>query len=204
MNKGQKWFASILIFALLVFMILRAMTTPDQAYRVEKTAKDDKKGTEEEGTDFLQSAVDGAESLVNMEAENDLHFSDQITLWYTDESLKEYLESEALSFQGEHGIKIDPVLVSGVELLEQINRASVYEHDEVKEGEEKIIPPDLYITSHDNLLKAYYAGLAVPVTDADVVVVPSNYPQTAINAVTCSDRVVGYPFYYETNYLLYN
>ena len=202
MSKGQKWFASILILFLLAFMVLRALTTTDQAYRIIENDKEADAGASEKGPDFLQSAVDGAGSLVNGGEEESLHFSDTLTLWYTDESLKEYLESEALSFQGEHGIKINPVLVSGVELLEQINRASVYADEEAVEGEEKTVPPDLYITPHDNLLKAYYSGLAVPVSDADMVVVPSNYPQTAINAVTCSDRVVGYPFYYETNYLL--
>ncbi|MCR4740032.1 MAG: sugar ABC transporter substrate-binding protein [Lachnospiraceae bacterium] len=204
MSKGQKWFAAVFILLFLGFIMLRATTTTDRAYRITDTDKEENAASDGESTDFFQTAVEGAGSLVNSEEQPDLRFSDTITLWYADESLKEYLESEALSFQGEHGIKIDPVLVSGVELLEQINKASVYADEPAKEGEEKTAPPDIYITPHDNLLKAYYAGLAVPVTDAEVVVVPSNYPQTAINAVTCSDKVVGYPFYYETNYLLYN
>ncbi|NLG02525.1 MAG: extracellular solute-binding protein [Clostridia bacterium] len=117
-----------------------------------------------------------------------------LILWYTDESLTDYLNSMALAYQEETQIKVTPVLMSGVEYLEQINRASVDNKDF----------PDLYITSNDNLLKAYYAGLAEPIQDKDQVVIPKNYPQTALHAVACDDSYVAYPFYYETNFFLYN
>ena len=117
-----------------------------------------------------------------------------LILWYTDESLTDYLSSMALAYQEETQIKVTPVLKSGVEYLEQINRASI-DNNEF---------PDLYITSNDNLMKAYYAGLAEQIQDEEQIVVPKNYPQTALHAVACDDVYVAYPFYYETNFFLYN
>ncbi len=118
-----------------------------------------------------------------------------LILWYTDESLTEYLNSMALAYYEEYGgTKVTPVLVSGVEYLEQINHASVYDE----------ATPDLYITSNDNLMKAYLAGLAVPIAEQEETVTAKNYPETALHAVTCRDAYVAYPFYYETNFFLYN
>lgn len=117
-----------------------------------------------------------------------------LILWYTDESLTDYLMSISLAYQGYSGTKVSPVLVSGVEYLEQINAASINDQD----------APDLYITSNDNLMKAYLAGLATKIEDPDKVVIPQNYPQTALHAVGCDGELVAYPFYYETNFFLYN
>ncbi|HKM20412.1 MAG TPA: extracellular solute-binding protein, partial [Lachnospiraceae bacterium] len=118
-----------------------------------------------------------------------------LILWYADEALTEYLNSMALAYYEEYGgTKVTPVLVSGVEYMEQINKASV--DDEAA--------PDLYITSNDNLMKAYLAGLAVLITEEEETVIPKYYPLTALHAVTCRDAYVAYPFYYETNFFLYN
>lgn len=172
MSRSRKIAISVFMAAVLLLMLYVSLTTDDPGYR------------------FLSEEEEAA-----------VH-DNALLLWYTDESLTEFLETEALSFQGEYGIKVRPELVSGVELLEKINRASVYEGEEM-DGE-VLDAPDLYITSHDNLMKAYYAGLAEPVPDAGLVIIPKNYPQTAIQAVTCNDTIVAYPFFYETNYLLYN
>ncbi|HAG69047.1 MAG TPA: sugar ABC transporter substrate-binding protein [Lachnospiraceae bacterium] len=172
MNRGQRIIAAIVCVAVLVGMVYVSLTTDNFSYR---TPRDEEVFRSNE---------------------------DALLLWYTDESLSEYLETEALSFMGEHGVRIRTELVSGVELLEQINNASIYEGEE-RDG---VYPeaPDLYVTSHDNLMKAFYSSLATEIPDASVTIVPSNYPQTAIQAVTCGGRIVAYPFYYETNYLLYN
>ncbi len=172
MTRGKRITAAVICLAALAGMVYISLTTDNFSYR---TPRED-------------------EAFTN----ND----DSLLLWYTDEALTEYLETEALSFQGEHGVKVRTELVSGVELLERINEASAYEGVETEE--EYTEAPDLYITSHDNLMKAYYSGLATVITDAGITIVPSNYPQTAIQAVTCAGKVVAYPFYYETNYLLYN
>ena len=122
-----------------------------------------------------------------------------LTLWYSDDALTEYLTSVALSFQQDQGIKVNIILKDGVQFLEAINAVSV---KPVTERDEPL--PDLYITSHDNLLRAYLAGLASPITDPAGVVTDAMYPQTALDAVSCYDHYVGYPLYYETNFLLYN
>ena len=131
-----------------------------------------------------------------------LHEPDTLILWYTDDSLTDYINDTAVSYRAEKGVRVKPVLVSGVELLEQINHASIYEGTE--ENGEILTAPDMYITTHDNLMKAYYAGLASEITDPQKMVNAINYPQTSLHAVSCSGKYVGYPLYYETNFLLYN
>ena len=52
----------------------------------------------------------------------------------------------------------------------------------------------------DDSLTEYLSAQA----DPQKVVNAMNYPQTALHAVTCAGKRVGYPLYYETNFLLYN
>ena len=122
-----------------------------------------------------------------------------LTIWYCDEALTDYLTGVALSFEQDQGVKVNVVLKDGVQFLEQINENSLMEDRDRTEA-----LPDLYITSHDNLLKAYLAGLASIIQDPDGVVGPDMYPQTALNAVSCYSHYVAYPLYYETNFFLYN
>lgn len=120
-----------------------------------------------------------------------------LTLWYNDEALTEYLQSVSLSFQHSQGVKVNLVLKSGVEFLEAINNISI--SDSPNEA-----MPDLYITSHNNLLRAYLAGLADVVIDPQNIMNDTSFPDTALRAVSCYGEYVAYPFYYETNYFLYN
>ncbi len=123
-----------------------------------------------------------------------LFFEDRpLTLWYTDEALTNYLESAAFDYQEKTGERVIPVLVSGLEYMEQIYKASMEE-----EG------PDLYIMSNDTLEKAYLAGLSYEIKDETGIVNEGNYPLPALWAVSYGDKRLGYPFYYETSILLYN
>ena len=122
-----------------------------------------------------------------------------LTLWYTDEALTDYLNYVALAFKQEQGIKVNLVLKSGVEFLENISSASVTDESMREEA-----MPDLYITSHDNLLKGYLAGISSIVTDPIEIMNNSYFSDTALNAVTCYGNYVAYPLYYETSYFLYN
>jgi len=122
-----------------------------------------------------------------------------LTLWYSDEALTDYLSSVALSYQQDKDIKVNIVLKDGVQFLEDINAISLADPKDRQEA-----APDLYITSHDNLLRAYLSGLASEVTDPAQVMTLQYYPKTALDAVTCYDHFVAYPLYYETNYFLYN
>ena len=115
-------------------------------------------------------------------------------IWYTDEALTDYLSSMAVKYNEEHGVRVIPTLQSGLELLQKINEASLTTE----------YYPDLYIASNDNMEKAYLAGLAMEISDEDRVISLQNFPESAMHAVTYQQKILGYPFYYETSALLYN
>lgn len=115
-------------------------------------------------------------------------------IWYTDEALTDYLSSMAVHYNEEHGVRVIPTLQSGLELLQKINEASLTSE----------YYPDLYIASNDNMEKAYLAGLAMEIFDEDDTVSLKNFPESAMHAVTYQQKILGYPFYYETSALLYN
>lgn len=119
---------------------------------------------------------------------------DDLVLWYTDAHLTDYLNSVALNYQDDHDIRVIPVLVSGVEYLEELNKAST-----AMDGS----GPDLYIAGNDMLAKAYLAGLAGPVEDI-AFLENGDFPDTSLDAVTYRDKIIAYPYYYETSFLLYN
>lgn len=119
---------------------------------------------------------------------------ESIRVWYTDEALTDYMNSAAVAFCEENNIRVVPVLVSGLEYLDAINKASVEEKE----------MPDLYVSVNDTLEKAYLAGLASEVQDTQNICTTEYFPKTALNAVTYKDKLLGYPFYYETSVLLYN
>ena len=117
-----------------------------------------------------------------------------IVLWYTDDALTDYLNSKALEFYDRTDIRVETKLVSGLEYLEAINRASISESE----------APDLYIVSNDSLEKAYLSGLATELTETALVSQEEGFGQAAVNAVTYQGKIVGCPFYFETSALLYN
>lgn len=128
-------------------------------------------------------------------AESIFRHKESVYFWYTDETLTDYLNSAAVAYnETKEDIRVVPVLVSANDYLEAINEASL-------EGESV---PDVYLLSHDSLEKAYLSGLATQVKDYDNVCTTDSFPQTALDAVTYHDKIVGYPFYYETSVLLYN
>lgn len=116
-----------------------------------------------------------------------------IYLWYTDEALTSYLSGAAVTYNETHDVRIVPILESGLEYLEKINQASLENS-----------APDLYIISHDSLEKACLAGLASEVKPGDGVVMEDVYIGTGLQAASYKDKIVGYPFYFETSSLLYN
>ena len=177
----RRWICAALLVILAGGIVYAASTTDDPAFA--KVSELDPVIHEPEDIDEGQKFFDDG----------------SITLWYSDDALTEYLTSVALSFQQDQGVKVKVVLKDGVSFLEAINECSIREPEE---GGEKL--PDMYITSHDNLLRAYLAGLASTITDPAGVVTDEMYPQTALDAVSCYDHYVAYPLYYETNFLLYN
>lgn len=122
-------------------------------------------------------------------------YTTTLYIWYTDEALTDYLSSVAVKYNDEKGIRVIPVLQTGLELLEKINEASLASDANT---------PDLYIASHDIMEKAYLGGLATEISNPGGQVTADNYGQAAIRAVTYQGKLAGYPFSFETSALLYN
>lgn len=127
-------------------------------------------------------------------SENGFRGKETIYFWYTDDALTDYLNSAAVVFNEENDVRVMPVLVSATEYLETINHASLYT-DRI---------PDMYLIGNDSLEKAYLAGLATEVADEQGICSTEFFPKTALDAVTYKDKLIAYPYYYETSILLYN
>lgn len=125
----------------------------------------------------------------------DISKKETIHLWYTDDAITDYLSSKTLDFYNQTDIRVDIRLVSGLEYLEAINKASLNDDEET---------PDVYIITNDSLEKAYLSGLAVELDESVPIYKPSEYSQAAKNAVTYDNKYVGCPLYFETSALLYN
>ena len=118
-----------------------------------------------------------------------------VRIWYTDENLTGYLQSKAVSYtQSSQYVRVEPVLVSGLEYLEAINKASISEDSY----------PDLFIITNDSLEKAYLAGLAVEIADGEDYFSDEMFPAAAVNSVMYKDKYIAYPLYFETSSLIYN
>ncbi len=133
---------------------------------------------------------------VREKAEENYFFMDKDTLylWYMDESLTDYLNSAAVAYNEKYNVRVVPRLTTGRDYLEELNEHSV-------SGEEM---PDMFIVSNDSLEKAWLAGLASEIRDDSNICTTENFPQTALDAVTYKDKLIAYPFYFETSVLLYN
>lgn len=134
---------------------------------------------------------------IRTEQPENLFFVDEketIYFWYSDDSMTDFINSAAVSFGELHDVRVIPQLASDNEFLEAVNAASLHSEN----------VPDAYIISNDSLEKAYLAGLASVIEDGGALVNTTNYPQTALSAVTYHDKLVAYPYYYETSVLLYN
>ncbi len=118
-----------------------------------------------------------------------------IHLWYTDDSLTDYLNNKALDFYNATDVRVETKLVSGLEYLEAINQASLSDEETT---------PDVYILSNDSLEKAYLAGLSTPINNTKTLEDSTLFSQAARNAVSYHGNYVGYPLYFETSALLYN
>lgn len=118
-----------------------------------------------------------------------------IRLWYTDDALTNYFGSKTLEFYDQTDVRVETKLVSGLEYLEAINKASLSDDGET---------PDVYILGNDSLEKAYLAGLATALDEAVPIYTPEVYSKAAENAVMYDGKFVGCPLYFETSALLYN
>jgi maltose-binding protein MalE len=100
-----------------------------------------------------------------------------------------------LEFYDSTDIRVDVNLVSGLEYLEEINKASI---------DEEMDTPDIYIVSNDSLEKAYLAGLATELDESSLIYDHELFGDAARNAVSYDGKYVACPMYFETSVLLYN
>ncbi|MDR0948281.1 MAG: extracellular solute-binding protein [Lachnospiraceae bacterium] len=113
---------------------------------------------------------------------------------YSDESLTAYIEGASAAYGEHHNVRVIPQLIAEGDFVEAIHEATMQTNE----------VPDLYLLNHDSLEKAYLAGLAAPIHDSTKIVTGAYFPQTALSAVTYQDKLLAYPFSYETSILLYN
>ena len=117
-----------------------------------------------------------------------------LVLWYTDDKLNAYLVEAAEEFEKNHHVEVTLQLVTAVDYIEHINTASISD----------LGGPDLFITSSELLEKARLAGLTVENNSFSDREMDSYFPQKAQDAATCGGKLVAYPFYFETCFMLYN
>lgn len=117
----------------------------------------------------------------------------ELTIWYTDAKLNEFMLEAAEEYKAETGITINAQLISAVDYVEKISDATFIEEN----------GPDLFVAGSDLLQKALYAGIVdnqVSYSEKE----RANIPEKAFDAATCNGKLIGYPFYFESCFLLYN
>ena len=117
-----------------------------------------------------------------------------LVLWYTDDKLNAYLVEAAEEFEKTHNVEVTLQLVTAVDYIEHINTASISD----------LGGPDLFLTSSELLEKARLAGLTVENTSFSDRELDNYFPQKAQDAATCGGKLMAYPFYFETCFMLYN
>lgn len=117
----------------------------------------------------------------------------ELVLWYTDAKLNDFILEAAKEYEEETGIHIHPQLISAVDYVEKISEATLIQ----EQG------PDLFVAGSDLLQKILYAGLVSEQVSYEKAEL-EEIPQKAFNAATCDGKLTGYPFYYESCFLLYN
>lgn len=118
---------------------------------------------------------------------------EELTVWYTDPGIEAYMNAAAAAYQEETGIHVSLVEMSSIDYLENINQANI------TEGQTKA---DIYILNSNLLEKAYLAGLTTKTDEAYDEI--AAYPEPAVSACIWQGKSLGYPFYYETSFFLYN
>lgn len=137
---------------------------------------------------------DNYEKLSIVDTESIYTDTDTITIWYTDSYMEEYIRNAAVVYEEETGVRVVPTYVSGLEFLEAIQEATIDED----------YGPDLYIIGSESLEKAYLSGLCAEVSDSNIVLNSSHFPQTSLNAITYNGKKLGYPLIFEGSVFLYN
>lgn len=131
-------------------------------------------------------------SLIEPESARDTE--DVLTIWYTDAYLEEYIRNAAVVYEEKTGVKVVSTRVSGLEYLEQIQKATI------DDG----YGPDLFVLSNESLEKAYLSGLCYELKDSRRVLNSTYFPEVSLDAISYSDYKLGYPLFFDCSIFLYN
>ena len=146
----------------------------------------------------LSGALAVSENAVANAADTGLGKKTVLRVWYTQDSMTEYLKKKASAYSAEHeDILVVPMLAQQAEYLESVYQASIREDADS-------FMPDLYLTTNDTLEKAYLSGIAMPIDDPENRVCEEDFPDAALCSVTYQGNKVAYPLSYETAIFLYN
>ena len=129
-----------------------------------------------------------------IEPESARETDDVLTIWYTDAYLEEYIRNAAVVYEEKTGVKVVSTKVSGLEYLEQIQKATI------DDG----YGPDLFVLGSESLEKAYLSGLCYELKDSHRVLNSTYFPEVSLDAISYSDYKLGYPLLFECSIFVYN
>ena len=133
-----------------------------------------------------------AESSIQR-AGDEIAESYDLTLWYYDEDLTDYVDLIKNEYFRKTGLRVECQYVSAVSFFEKINTLN-------NTGEEM---PDVYITETGFLEEAYLGGTARVNSDTDTYSL-RNYSRNALSSVMYDKKMVGYPLFFDTAFFVYN
>lgn len=139
-------------------------------------------------------AIRGGE---NAGSSSELLFSRRktIDLWYTDDSLTDYLKSVCVAYtDSQSDYRVEPTLIDDTDYLQKIYEASV-------SGEDY---PDVFLAGNDLLERLWLTGLATQVQDETHFSGNRFFCQPALDAVTYQGKTIAYPMSFEAAAFLYN
>lgn len=140
---------------------------------------------------IMASNADFYTAKDNDNTENNIAVKDRLSLWYTDETMGDYYLAVCDQYYNDTGIRVIPTCVSGIDFI-----TDIADKAEIGEG------PDIYETSNSSLWEADLLTVAAELSEDTLS--NTDYPGTAIRAMTCNGRLLGVPLYYETAFLVCN
>ena len=117
-----------------------------------------------------------------------------MTLWYYDEGMTDYVNLIKSEYFKKTGLRIDCKLVSIVSFYENINTLNNAESEDA---------PDVYLTESSRLEEAYLGGTARVNPDTETYSL-RNYSRNALSSVIYDGRMFAYPLCFDTAFFVYN
>ncbi len=138
---------------------------------------------------FRPSWAESAEQRANREIEQKY----DLTLWYYDSDLTDYLSKLKEDFFRKEGLNVKMEEVSVVGFFENINKMNV----------EKDGAPDLFITDTSRLEQAYLGALSKQNTYSDIYNL-KNYSLKSLTSVMFDGKLAAYPLAFDMEFFVYD